>query len=120
MFLFYLCVILRHLRSTRPNTLCPYETLCRARLLLASAVVLAASAIALSTSSSLPAPRHADAGHRQTDAALYRSIVEGIRDGGGDYDVAADALRAGHYRSEERRVGKECVSTCRSRWSPYH
>src|SRR3546814_14422690 len=27
------------------------------------------------------------------------------------------ALRS---RSEERRVGKECVSTCRSRWSPYH
>src|SRR3546814_1897412 len=25
-----------------------------------------------------------------------------------------------HTRSEERRVGKECVSTCRSRWSPYH
>src|SRR3546814_9276446 len=24
------------------------------------------------------------------------------------------------WRSEERRVGKECVSTCRSRWSPYH
>src|SRR3546814_17783316 len=24
------------------------------------------------------------------------------------------------YRSEERRVGKECVSTCSSRWSPYH
>src|SRR3546814_14429555 len=23
-------------------------------------------------------------------------------------------------RSEERRVGKECVSTCRSRWSPFH
>src|SRR3546814_20993707 len=23
-------------------------------------------------------------------------------------------------RSEERRVGKECVSTCRSRWSPHH
>src|SRR3546814_11632763 len=27
---------------------------------------------------------------------------------------------AHHERSEERRVGKECVSTCRSRWSPYH
>src|SRR3546814_12099896 len=26
----------------------------------------------------------------------------------------------GEARSEERRVGKECVSTCRSRWSPYH
>src|SRR3546814_13528159 len=25
-----------------------------------------------------------------------------------------------HARSEERRVGKECVSTCRSRWSQYH
>src|SRR3546814_20547729 len=24
------------------------------------------------------------------------------------------------FKSEERRVGKECVSTCRSRWSPYH
>src|SRR3546814_19442365 len=32
--------------------------------------------------------------------------------------IAADI---GTYRrSEERRVGKECVSTCRSRWSPYH
>src|SRR3546814_11279504 len=25
-----------------------------------------------------------------------------------------------HERSEERRVGKECVSTCRSRWTPNH
>src|SRR3546814_10484950 len=29
-------------------------------------------------------------------------------------------LRRGENRSEERRVGKECVSTCRSRWSPDH
>src|SRR3546814_6823495 len=28
--------------------------------------------------------------------------------------------RTGSLRSEERRVGKECVSTCRSRWWPYH
>ena len=28
--------------------------------------------------------------------------------------------RAGANRSEERRVGKECVQPCRSRWSPYH
>src|SRR3546814_17968139 len=35
----------------------------------------------------------------------------------------ADAVRAAlqtFERSEERRVGKECVSTCRSRWSPEH
>src|SRR3546814_12567043 len=31
---------------------------------------------------------------------------------------ARESTRKG--RSEERRVGKECVSTCRSRWSPYH
>src|SRR3546814_14777712 len=28
--------------------------------------------------------------------------------------------RRARMRSEERGVGKECVSTCRSRWSPYH
>ena len=27
---------------------------------------------------------------------------------------------AGNMRSEERRVGKECLDVCRSRWSPYH
>src|SRR3546814_21103049 len=32
----------------------------------------------------------------------------------------APQLHAAVGRSEERRVGKECVSTCRSRWSPYH
>src|SRR3546814_13475687 len=30
------------------------------------------------------------------------------------------SLAGRRRRSEERRVGKECVSTCRSRWSPYH
>src|SRR3546814_10995558 len=36
--------------------------------------------------------------------------------------IIRDTLRQtrGSIRSEERRVGKECVSTCRSRWSPYH
>src|SRR3546814_12174387 len=29
-------------------------------------------------------------------------------------------FKAKSIRSEERRVGTECVSTCRSRWSPYH
>ena len=34
--------------------------------------------------------------------------------------AAARAEAVGRHRSEERRVGKECVTTCRSRWSPYH
>ena len=39
--------------------------------------------------------------------------------GGGGPDIRA--LIAGDViRSEERRVGKECQSVCRSRWSPYH
>src|SRR3546814_7883570 len=47
-----------------------------------------------------------------------------------DYGNGGNELSDGHkvlggfnvseVRSEERRVGKECVSTCRSRWSPYH
>src|SRR3546814_2893769 len=45
----------------------------------------------------------------------------------GDWVESLSALAESHDgqltlldRSEERRVGKECVSTCRSRWSPYH
>src|SRR3546814_10180012 len=34
--------------------------------------------------------------------------------------VVACHIPKSRARSEERRVGKECVSTCRSRWSPYH
>src|SRR3546814_13107540 len=42
-----------------------------------------------------------------------RSIEEGRAKTGGKE-------QPDYRRSEERRVGKECVSTCRSRWSPYH
>src|SRR5216110_3673641 len=34
--------------------------------------------------------------------------------------VEPPARPTSNTRSEERRVGKECVSLCRSRWSPYH
>src|SRR3546814_15371121 len=37
-----------------------------------------------------------------------------------DFLNAFRACADSYGRSEERRVGKECVSTCRSRWSPYH
>src|SRR3546814_18353021 len=36
------------------------------------------------------------------------------------YNSATGELTPTGGRSEERRVGKECDSTCRSRWSPYH
>src|SRR3546814_9006643 len=38
----------------------------------------------------------------------------------GDLRPATRRAPGADSRSEERRVGKECVSTCRSRWSPYH
>ena len=34
--------------------------------------------------------------------------------------IAAVFILQGYLRSEERRVGKECLRLCRSRWSPYH
>src|SRR3546814_7688675 len=37
----------------------------------------------------------------------------------GELDIEVPVVVSNH-RSEERREGKECVSTCRSRWSPYH
>src|SRR3546814_16864182 len=46
--------------------------------------------------------------------AVGRSRVTGLLEG---HDVLATAAA---MRSEERRGGQECVSTCRSRWSPYH
>src|SRR3546814_16693710 len=55
-----------------------------------------------------------------------RLIVEadGARDGVGEARLPHEGGREPGPRrrlsSEERRVGKECVSTCRSRWSPYH
>src|SRR3546814_14533253 len=55
------------------------------------------------------------------DPALADAALQ-IRVGQADGDAQPQrqgALR-GQARSEERRVGKECVSTCRSRWSPYH
>src|SRR3546814_8478600 len=54
------------------------------------------------------------------DADLFvrtYTIIVADRDGGG---VVAERNMVAAKRSEERRVGKECVSTCRSRWSPYH
>src|SRR3546814_4498683 len=51
-------------------------------------------------------------------AFAVRHKAMGIDDGRAALALAHIAAQC--ERSEERRVGKECVSTCRSRWSPYH
>src|SRR3546814_484845 len=48
---------------------------------------------------------------------IFQPAEEGL--GGGD-KMVQEGMFERFARSEERRVGKECVSTCRSRWSPYH
>ena len=54
----------------------------------------------------------------QVDPALAAQFV---RQYAGHYRVSPELVAALiDLRSEERRVGKECVSLCRSRWSPYH
>src|SRR3546814_15660707 len=73
------------------------------------------------------AHRHSD-GHEQYDAVLgaVRSSPDLIalgQDGRGEDRFTSRGMIETEQRlsrSEERRVGKECVSTCRSRWSPYH
>src|SRR3546814_13485107 len=58
-------------------------------------------------------------------AQIIKLVQFGARDAAGfgfgeeDGDDLSDCEEE-FGRSEERRVGKECVSTCRSRWSPYH
>src|SRR3546814_5246079 len=46
--------------------------------------------------------------------------ARGARDVAGYQMQQAKLVAVIQARSEERRVGKECVRTCRSRWSPYH
>src|SRR3546814_13124139 len=57
--------------------------------------------------------------------ATYQGIAKQWRNGNGGHLYGAEASLSLPFatfsnRSEERRVGKEYVSTCRSRWSPYH
>src|SRR3546814_9427400 len=60
---------------------------------------------------------------RGTAVVHLQSFVALCGECGDDTTLAAWPRAGGSMllgRSEERRVGKECVSTCRSRWSPYH
>src|SRR3546814_18433032 len=60
--------------------------------------------------------------HRRQLPELDRPADHHRRVAGGAGRNRVDAVRHRHdaVRSEERRVGKECVSTCRCRWSLYH
>src|SRR3546814_15047572 len=126
-------MIRRPPRSTRTDTLFPYTTLFRSKY--------------TAEQTRLSADRADDAdgtlkfvetlfGRSCTRPQCARPETGEKRNGdlakiGGGIDIAVPTDRRireagdigaapGDLRSEERRVGKECVSTCRSRWSPYH
>src|SRR3546814_8202169 len=56
---------------------------------------------------------------RKVDGSVL-AVNERARTPGGENFEQHRVRDTSVERSEERRVGKECVSTCRSRWSPYH
>src|SRR3546814_17016770 len=100
-------MIRRPPRSTRTDTLFPYTTLFRSRSSATAAAAAGSAASsaarrALSVGSNSPLP-----------------LAGGVGGGLVSSEAASDTPSPSP-RSEERRVGKECVSTCRSRWSPSH
>src|SRR3546814_19946182 len=106
-------MIRRPPRSTLTDTLFPYTTLFRSL-----AVVNSNQDRALGSGLSDGSPLHVA---RKNHVGLGADHLELV-------DVAERPiiiaprfqLLEATWRSGERRVGKECVSTCRSRWSPYH
>src|SRR3546814_12164291 len=115
---FFFLMIRRPPRSTRTDTLFPYTTLFRSDRLLVD---------------TLTAASNAQRGKAPETRLLFRVVfrllaAKVLQDRHHPYAQGWDAadlasiLRAieSYYRSEERRVGKECVRTCRSGWSPYH
>src|SRR3546814_18949052 len=97
-------MIRRPPRSTRTDTLFPYTTLFR------SAATCAGSC------------RRSTRRRRCWKNSAWRRSAEPRRwnENGGPRAAVFMEVLPPAQRSEERRVGKECVSTCRSRWSPYH
>src|SRR3546814_16507804 len=111
-------------KSTRTDTLFPYTTLFRsgARVARELDAIIAARGVP-------PLMIVSDNGTELTSLAILRwtqerpvewhYIAPGKPQQNGYVESFNGRLRD-ECRSEERRAGKECVRTCRSRWSPYH
>src|SRR3546814_16489925 len=119
-------------RPTRTDTLFPYTALSRPRHRIAGAFLLlddrpdVAFAFALGLEGLRDERRQFGCGGKiglagGAAARQQRRRFDELKLAvGGDFlDRRAAIYSVLNRRSEERRVGKECVSTCRSRWSPY-
>src|SRR3546814_19726396 len=113
-------MIRRTPRSTRTDTLFPYTTLFRSALARQPAEV--ANARQRDRHQAIQELVHPLAA--QGDLAAHRHAFAKLEGRHRHLGLGDNRLLAGDQRhlarSEERRVGKECVSTCRSRWTRYH
>src|SRR3546814_11254407 len=120
-------------RSTRTDTLFPYTTLFRSPLRGWGLGLGANASSELIVIDSKVTGKFTLPGYTVMDASIFYNAekfritlkVDNLTDE--DYYTGWSTINpqrprsvAAGFRSEERRVGKECVSTCRSRWSPYH
>src|SRR3546814_16420973 len=130
-------MIRRPPRSTLTDTLFPYTTLFRSCRAISGAVLDAGlgeharrrgradrafllKAAGIARDDDQPAIHLFDAhGQRHVVIAAFHR-QDGLTKGGGSRRTSIYDIQDRHPRSEESRVGKECVSTCRSRWAPYH
>src|SRR3546814_18376947 len=112
-------MIRRPPRSTRTDTLFPYTTLFRSKADDDFAKPLGLEGV--DQLRELLKGQVEQELNGLTRTHMKRKLLEQL-DATHDFDVPPSMVEAEFsqiWRSEERSVGKECVSTCRSRWSPY-
>src|SRR3546814_15845236 len=119
----FFLMIRRPPRSTRTDTLFPYTTLFRSW----TAMLDETRAQAQKLDKAIANQKESDRTHgeiqswlRDLGLALGYDVWIAANDRGRLHEGLPLGSRCLDSRSEERRVGNECVSTCRSRWSPYH
>src|SRR3546814_11041903 len=117
-------MIRRPPRSTRTDTLFPYTTLFRSSTRPRhdqsdrfEVAVHHAHSYRASTAVGDIQATSGDSFRFETGAGLETPLAW---EAGNWRESSSQTLATSNPRSEERRVGKECVSTCRSRWSQYH
>src|SRR3546814_16078363 len=113
-------MIRRPPRSTRTDTLFPYTTLFRSlwRQTLGKAGKRRVFGVGAENNDSIPLHALPDRHAVFIDETLPSALVGALRCLGEALDNMTHPVPDSR-RSEERSVGKECVSPCRSRWSPY-
>src|SRR3546814_12577363 len=115
---FLICLLAT--RSTWTDTLFPYTTLCRSVPPSSCSIARRGNPVhgASRGRTSTVDARSPTSSWQQATTTLASSRV--LRTLQPVVSVRPDTASNCYNRSEERRVGKECVSTCRSRWSQYH